>query len=85
MGRMLQPAKNPIKKRPQNAPSMAARLSGKAMGIMVATETAPAPRPNRLPSNNLDMIRASYHARNVLHVELSLPRQADQDSLALAR
>jgi hypothetical protein len=85
MGRVLVPAKNPIKKRPQNAPSIAARLSGKARGIMVATETAPAHRPNRLPNNSLDMIGASYHAKYLLRDELSPPRQTDRDSLSHAR
>jgi hypothetical protein len=53
---------NPKAKRAMNAPSMAARLSGKERGIIIATSTPPKISPQRMPSGILAMgfLRAEF-------------------------
>jgi hypothetical protein len=54
-GNFMLQTTNPRAKRAINAPSIAARLSGKLMGIMSATSTQPKTRPQRTPRGILAM------------------------------
>src|SRR6202046_4778922 len=55
-GRRIFRITNPMANRAMNAPSMAARLSGKLMGIMRATLMPPKIKPQSAPNEILDIV-----------------------------
>jgi len=65
--RMLQTT-NPRPKRAINAPSMAARLSGKVRGIINAVSRPPKTKPQRAPREILDIAGSSSRSSNRIAV-----------------